>query len=76
LDVSSVPDDEEVRRAVIMLVAEEEGKKMRMRTKELGRLAKMAVDKEGSSYNNLQSFVQHIQKLPESWIGPTAGCHP
>jgi hypothetical protein len=75
LDVSSVPDEEEVRRAVTMLVAGEEGKKMRMRTQELKRLAKMAVDKEGSSYNNLQSFVQHIQKLPESWIAPTDGCH-
>jgi hypothetical protein len=66
LDVSSVPDEEEVRRAVTMLVAEEEGKKMRMRAKELGRLAKLAVDKEGSSYNNLQSFVQAIKKLPKS----------
>lgn len=64
LDVSSVPDEEEVRRAVTMLVAEEQGNKMRMRAEELRRLAKMAVDKEGSSYNNLQSFVQFIQNLP------------
>jgi len=75
LDVSSVPDEEEVRRAVTMLLAEEEGKKMRMRAKELRRFAKMAVDKEGSSYNNLQSFVQHIQKLSQNWTAPTAGCH-
>lgn len=38
---------------------------MRMKAKELGRFAKMAVE-EGSSYNNLQSFVQHIKKLPKS----------
>lgn len=66
LDVSSVPDEEEVRRAVTMLVAEEEGEKMRMKAKELGRFAKMAVEKEGSSYNNLQSFPQHIKMLPKS----------
>lgn len=39
---------------------------MRMKAKELGRFAKMAVEEEGSSYNNLQSFVQHIKKLPKS----------
>lgn len=66
LDVSSVPGEEEVRRAVTMLVAEEEGEKMRMKARELGSFAKMAVEKEGSSYNNLQSFVQHIKKLPKS----------
>lgn len=64
LDVSSVPDEEEVRRAVTMLLREEEGKKMRMRAEELRRLTKMAVDKEGSSYNNLHSFVRYIQNLP------------
>lgn len=74
LGASSVPDEEEVKRAVTMLVAEEEGEKMRLRVKALRNFAKMAVDKEGSSYNNLQSFVQHIQKIPKSWIAPTADC--
>jgi hypothetical protein len=63
LDVSGVPGEEEVRRAVIMLLAEEQGNTMRRRAEALSKLAKIAVDKEGSSYTNLESFVQEMQKL-------------
>jgi len=68
LDVSSVPDEEEVRRAVTMLLAEEEGKNMRMRCQELRKLAKIAVEKDGSSYTNLKSFVEEMQLLQPSWV--------
>lgn len=66
LDVSGVPDEDEVRRAVIMLLAEEEGNAMKRKAEELSKLVKIAVDKEGSSYMNLESFVQEMQKLHDN----------
>lgn len=63
LDVSGVPGEEEVRSAVIMLLAEEQGKTMRRKAEALSKLAKIAVDKEGSSYTNLESFVEEMKKL-------------
>jgi hypothetical protein len=63
LDVSGVPGEEEVRRAVIMVLAEEQGKTMKRRAEALSKLAKIAVDKEGSSYTNLESFVEEMKKL-------------
>lgn len=63
LDVSGIPDEGEVRRAVTMLLAEEEGKSMRVRAEALSKVAKLSVDKEGCSYSNLESFVQEMQKL-------------
>ena len=66
LDVTGVPDEDEVRRAVRMVLAEEEGKKMRLRAEELRKQAKMAVDKAGSSHTNLQSFVQEMRQLQKS----------
>jgi hypothetical protein len=63
LDVSGVPGTEEVRRAVIMLLAEEQGNTMRRRAEALSKHAKIAVDRGGSSYTNLESFVREMQKL-------------
>jgi len=65
LDMSSVANEEDVRRAVTMLLAEEEGKNMRRRAQELRKLGKIAVDKagSGSSYTNLKCFVQEMQQL-------------
>lgn len=74
LDVSSVPDEEEVRRAVTMLLAEEEGKNMRMRSQELRKLAKIAVAKEGSSYTNLRKFVEEMEQLHRSWVARHERC--
>lgn len=66
LDISSVPDEEEVRRAVTMLLAEEEGENMRARAQELRKLAKIAVEKDGSSYANLKCFVAEMHELNQS----------
>lgn len=63
VDVNGVPDEREVRRAVTMLLFEEEGKTMRKKTQELRKLAKIAVGEEGSSYKNLQGFVDGVQQL-------------
>ena len=68
LDLSGVPDEEEVSRAVIMLLAEEQGTAMRRRAEELSKLAKIAVDKEGSSFMNSESFVQEMQKLHDNQV--------
>lgn len=73
LDVSSVPDEEEVRRAVTMLLAEEEGKEMRRKAQEVRKLAKIAVDKEGSSYNNWKCFVKEMQELHQSRVPTRVG---
>lgn len=73
LDVSSMPDEEEVRRAVTMLLVEEEGKEMRRRAQELRKLAKIAVDKQGSSYISLKCFVEEMQKLHQSRLPTTVG---
>lgn len=62
-DMNSVPDEEEVRRAVTMVLAEEVGKKMRKRAQELRKLAKIALGKAGSSFTNLKYFVQEMQQL-------------
>lgn len=63
VDVNGVPNEEQVRRAVTLLLAEEAGKSMRKKAQELRKLAKMAVSKEGSSYKNLQDFVDDVQRL-------------
>lgn len=78
LDMDNVAGEEDVRRAVTMLLAEEEGKNMRRRVQELRTLAKIAVGKEGSSYTNLRCFVQEIQQLQAPRISSgnatAAGC--
>lgn len=63
LDMSSVVDEEDLRRAVTMLLAEEEGKHIRRRAQQLRKLAKVAVDKAGSSCTSLRCFVQEMQQL-------------
>nr|ABR17572.1 unknown [Picea sitchensis] len=67
--VNSVPNEEEVRRAVTMLLAEEEGKTMRRKAQELRKHAKIAVNKEGSSFTDLQDFVRDMQQLHQNRIG-------
>jgi hypothetical protein len=69
VDMNTVPDEDEVRRAVTMLLAEEEGKAMRRSAQALRKLAKMAVCKEGSSYDNLQAFVNDMQQLNQNRVG-------
>jgi hypothetical protein len=69
VDVDGVPDAEEVRRAVTMLLAKEEGKAIRKKAQELRKLAKMSVGKEGSSYKNLQGFIDGVQQLHKSRVG-------
>lgn len=49
-------------------MAEEEGKSMRARTEALSKVAKISVDKEGSSYSNLESFVQEMKKLHHNLV--------
>lgn len=66
--MNSVPDEEEVRRAVTMLLAEEEGKTMRRKAQELRKHAKMAVNKEGSSFTDLQAFVRDMQQLHQDRV--------
>lgn len=68
VDVNGVPDEEQVRGAVTMLLAEEAGKGMRKKAQELRKLAKMAVSKEGSSYKNLQDFVDDVQRLHKTRV--------
>jgi hypothetical protein len=67
--LNSVPDEEEVRRAVTMLLAEEEGKTMRRKAQELRKHAKMAVNKDGSSFKDLQDFVRGMQQLHQNGDG-------
>lgn len=69
VDMNTVPDEEEVKRAVTMLLADEEGKAMRRRAQELRKLAKMAVGKEGSSYKNLKDFINEMQQLHQNRAG-------
>ena len=66
LDLSGVPDEEEVREAVIMLLVEEQGKTMRRRATALSKLHEIAVAREGSSYMNLESFLQEMQNLHDN----------
>lgn len=69
VDINTVPDEQEVKRAITMLLADEEGKAMRRRAQELRKLAKMAVGNEGSSYKNLKDFVNEMQQLHQNSAG-------
>eukprot|EP01018_Ginkgo_biloba_P031096 Gb_02693 [translate_table: standard] len=68
LDMSAVPDDEHVQRAVRRLLAEEEGKSMRNRAQDIRKLAQKAIGKGGSSHTNLQSFIGEMHKLHQDRI--------
>ena len=66
LGVRSVPSEEKVREYVVMLLVEEQGKTIRRRAKALSKIDEIVVEKEGSSYMNLESFVQEMQNLHDN----------
>ena len=69
MDVDGVPDEKEASRAVTRLLIEEGGKTMRRRATELRKHAKMAVNKDGSSFTDLQDFVRDMQQLHRKRVG-------
>ncbi|KAH9288253.1 hypothetical protein KI387_032370 [Taxus chinensis] len=69
--MDAVAKEEVVKKAVIKLLVEEEGENMRTRAQELRNKAKMAVQKDGSSYVNLQAFVEYMRELHEKWMAAT-----
>lgn len=64
---------EDVQRIVKALMAEEEGKKLRERVKELKAAARAAVAEGGSSHANLDLFVSEIMSLQPHEHEPEPG---
>jgi UDP-glucosyl transferase 73C len=54
---------EDVKKAIEQLMDEgEEGEERRKRARDLGGMAKRAVEEGGSSYMNVTSLIQHIRE--------------
>ncbi|KAL0333408.1 UNVERIFIED_CONTAM: UDP-glycosyltransferase 73C4 [Sesamum angustifolium] len=52
---------DEIKRVIEKLMdGEEEGNERRKRAKELGEMAKRAVEEEGSSYLNMSLFIENV----------------
>ncbi|GLJ52492.1 hypothetical protein SUGI_1116920 [Cryptomeria japonica] len=66
--MDGVGDEYVVKRAVIKVLAEEEGEMMRSRAQELRKKAKMAVEKDGFSHANLQAFREYVQERHDNWV--------
>ncbi|GLJ52981.1 hypothetical protein SUGI_1128490 [Cryptomeria japonica] len=67
-NMDGVGDEHVVKREVIKLLVEEEGKMMRMRAQELRKKAKMAVEKGGTSHANLQAFREYVRERHDNWV--------
>ncbi|KAK8913635.1 UDP-glycosyltransferase 73C3 [Platanthera zijinensis] len=62
---AAVVGRDEVERAVVSVMGGgEEGEEMRRRAKELGKKARMAMEKGGSSYENLTQLIDDAMALP------------
>ncbi|GLJ52494.1 hypothetical protein SUGI_1116940 [Cryptomeria japonica] len=66
--MDGVGDEYVVKRAVIKVLAEEGGKMMRTRAQELRIKAKLAVEKNGSSHANLQTFREYVKERHDNWV--------
>ncbi|KAJ0028206.1 hypothetical protein Pint_35773 [Pistacia integerrima] len=53
---------EEIRKAIEMVMDEEEGKEKRKKAREVGRMAKKAFEEGGSSHRNIKLLVEDILK--------------
>ncbi|KAK3226656.1 hypothetical protein Dsin_006518 [Dipteronia sinensis] len=66
--VETLVKKEEIKKAIEKLMIDEgkEGEERRNRARELGELAKNAVEEGGSSYMNVQLLIQHIKQMQTS----------